>query len=405
MARVLLTDGEQRACLAATRSLGRAGHEVLVASSDQRSLAAASRFCRLARRTPSLASDADSFRAAVERIIDEDGVDAVIPVTDAATEALLAIRETRPSVRLLAAPTEAYSIASDKARLMEIARDLGVPVPRQVRIESPPAVSAQDVDQVVAWAADVGFPVIVKPHRSVVLHDGSIQKFSVRTAQDSNELVELLAGLPSRAYPVLVQERIQGQGIGAFLLTDEGSTLASFGHRRLREKPPSGGVSVYRESVELRPDVLASSERLLRHLRWTGVAMVEFREESRSGVPYLMEINGRLWGSLQLAIDAGVDFPRLLLDVASRRPVSPVEDYRIGVRSRWLWGDVDHLLMMMRDSHRYRREDPLLPGRFRTLANFLVPWRPGDRLEVLRIADMGPFLRESTKWLAAVLRG
>ena len=49
-------------------------------------------------------------------------------------------------------------------------------------------------------------------------------------------------------------------------------------------------------------------QELLDELNWHGVAMVEFKV-TEDGTPYLMEINTRFWGSLQLAIDAGVDFP------------------------------------------------------------------------------------------------
>jgi predicted ATP-grasp superfamily ATP-dependent carboligase len=82
---------------------------------------------------------------------------------------------------------------------------------------------------------------------------------------------------------------------------------------------------------------------LLDDLHWHGVAMVEFKQDAADGLPKLMEINGRFWGSLQLAIDAGVDFPALLVS-AIASPPRPQEPYRVGVRSRWFWGDVDSLL-------------------------------------------------------------
>ncbi len=51
--------------------------------------------------------------------------------------------------------------------------------------------------------------------------------------------------------------------------------------------------------------------------------MVEFKADARTGTPYLMEINGRFWGSLQLAIDAGVDFPAILVAAALGAPIPP----------------------------------------------------------------------------------
>ncbi|MDH5761188.1 MAG: ATP-dependent carboxylate-amine ligase, partial [Gemmatimonadota bacterium] len=121
-----------------------------------------------------------------------------------------------------------------------------------------------------------------------------------------------------------------------------------------------------------------------------------------TGTPYLMEVNGRFWGSLQLAVDAGVDFPELLVRVAEGKDVPPIPGYRIGVRSRWLWGDVDHLLSVLRGPKGLRETHPELPTALGAVARFLVPWRPGDRFEVLRPDDPRPFLRESAEWFRAL---
>jgi hypothetical protein len=111
-----------------------------------------------------------------------------------------------------------------------------------------------------------------------------------------------------------------------------------------------------------------------------------------------MEINGRYWGSLQLAIDAGVDFPRLHLDVAEGHgPASPPE-YRAGIRSRWELGDLDHLLTRLIRRDRDLFLPPGSPGRLRTLWDVLRP-RGGDRREVLRLDDPRPFARELLGWL------
>jgi hypothetical protein len=90
-------------------------------------------------------------------------------------------------------------------------------------------------------------------------------------------------------------------------------------------------------------------------------------------------VNGRLWGSLQLAIDAGVDFPRLLLAAARGEHPTPVTSYRIGVRSRWWWA-------------------PDARSRPEAIRDFLRLWRPGDRNEILRLNDPGPFVRETLDW-------
>jgi predicted ATP-grasp superfamily ATP-dependent carboligase len=244
------------------------------------------------------------------------------------------------------------------------------------------------------------YPLVLKPARSVGEGAAGRVKVGVVHARDAAELRARLATLPDGAYPLLLQQRIVGPGIGIFLLRWEGETLATFAHRRIREKPPSGGVSVYRESVVADPALERASTRLLDRFGWSGVAMVEYKVDAASGIPYLMEVNGRFWGSLQLALDAGVDFPSLLVDATLGEPTAAAPSYRPGVRSRWWWGDVDQLLTRLRRSNAALALPPDAPARWRAILDFLMLWRPGDRNEIFRWSDPAPFLRESVDWFA-----
>jgi predicted ATP-grasp superfamily ATP-dependent carboligase len=171
-----------------------------------------------------------------------------------------------------------------------------------------------------------------------------------------------------------------------------GRVVAAFAHRRLREKPPEGGVSVYRESIALDPDLVAAGRRMLEALNWQGVAMIECKREQATGRHVFMEVNGRLWGSLQLAIDAGVDFPRLLVGCALGRHVPAVTHYRVGVRSRWFWGDVDHLYLQLRNGG-----GP--SGKLAAVRDFLRAGLHRTREEIWRWRDPAPFLLESLRRL------
>jgi len=82
-------------------------------------------------------------------------------------------------------------------------------------------------------------------------------------------------------------------------------------------------------------------------MEWHGPAMVEFRDEGNGGAPWLMEVNGRFWGSLQLSIAAGRDFPRIWTEILTGRTPDPPGSYREGVILRWLWGDVKRLLYII----------------------------------------------------------
>ena len=68
--------------------------------------------------------------------------------------------------------------------------------------------------------------------------------------------------------------------------------------------------------------------------------MVEFIVAD-DGTPFLVEVNTRFWGSLQLSIDAGVDFPYLLYQIFTSDRADSIHHYREGLRLRWLLGDLD----------------------------------------------------------------
>lgn len=109
-----------------------------------------------------------------------------------------------------------------------------------------------------------------------------------------------------------------------------------------------------------------------------------------------------------MAVDAGVDFPALLVAAALGEGPEPIHSYNTGVRSRWWWGDVDQLLSRWRRTSEELALPPNASSRWRALRDFLHLWRPGDRSEVLRLSDPRPFLRESADWLrraARTLRG
>lgn len=395
-ATVLVTDGDERAALAITRSLGRAGHAVLVASARGRSLAGASRFCRAEVALPPGRDSPAAYVEAVRETCAARGVELLIPVTDRANLLLLPVGTGLAPTRVLGPAMPVFQRISDKGDVAREACRAGLRVPAQRALSR--AEAAEDPDALTSSLP--GFPIIVKPSRSVTVGAPGV-KHRVVEAVDAPALRAVLGRLPDTAFPVLLQEKVRGSGMGVFLLRWEGRTVARFAHRRLREKPPAGGVSVYRESVVLAPALAERCERLLEAYEWNGVAMVELKLDRESGEPYLMEVNGRFWGSLQLAIDAGVDFPRLLVEAALDRPAGRPPEYRVGVRTRWWWGDVDHYLARARGSGLDSEDERISWAR---ALRELLAFHRGDRFEVLRPADPRPFVRESVDWLRALAR-
>jgi predicted ATP-grasp superfamily ATP-dependent carboligase len=328
----------------------------------------------------------------VERLATRWSVQVLLPMTDASLTALL------PAVRRfegIAIPFPDITVVrrvNNKALVLETASGLGIPVPAQRLVMHAGEQLRRD------GPAPLSFPLVVKPTVSVVGSGAARVKLGVSYARDADELAATLQRLPAEAYPVLLQRRIVGPGLGIFLLRWDGQIRAVFAHRRIREKPPSGGVSVYSESIPADPTLVEQAVALLEQLTWQGVAMVEYKQDQTTGVDYLMEVNGRFWGSLQLAVDAGVDFPALLV-AAALGQASPVSvPYRTGIRTRWEWGDVDHLWTLLRRPNGVASPSSA-SSRWHAVREFLTFWRAGDRNEVLRLNDPLPFVRETMDWV------
>jgi predicted ATP-grasp superfamily ATP-dependent carboligase len=391
--KILITDGTERAALAAARALVAAGYEVHVAATRNWSLAGVSRGVRRCLLTTDPFADPSGYAAELGQVITDRGIRVLLPMTDVSIEAALEHRHLLPPEVVLPLPDlHTYRRASDKLQVLELARAAGFDVPETMVLDC--------ADQGDSWPVEL-FPAVIKPHRSVVTVDGKRRSLGVTFVRDSAECRRALALLPPAAFPVLLQRRVAGVGEGLFALRWEGRTVARFAHRRLREKPPAGGVSVYRESIAPDPRLVSAGERLLDALDWTGVAMIECKWDSATGRHVIMEINGRFWGSVQLAIDAGIDFPVLLVRCAlGDAPVESIETgYRIGVRSRWFWGDVDHLYLRLTRSLAQLHVPDNFGSRLDAVLRFLAVHPGRDRCEVWRWRDPAPFLLETSQRL------
>jgi len=397
MAVIFVTDGEQRAALAVVRSLGRAGRRVVVGSPVAHPLAGASRQCSAAVVLPKPIPSGVTYAKAVAEVLNDLRADVLLPITEPSLLALLPHRTLLGDVRLPFVSAAEFANVCDKRLVLQQAASVGVAVPRETAI-----CSAQDGELVLSsWTA---FPAVVKPSRSVISAGATgFMKVGVAYAADRATLGSVLHALPAQAYPVLLQERIIGPGLGMFVLMWDGELIAAFSHRRLLEKPPTGGVSVLCESMPLDEELLALSLALLERLGWRrGVAMVEFKEDCDTGARYLMEINGRFWGSLQLAIDAGVDFPAMLVSAAVGEVGKRMPNYAVGVRLRWTLGHLDHVLARLRGATTQLHGRSARIDGLRAVWDFVRYSAPPVRGEVMRWSDPAPGLRELVAWVRAL---
>lgn len=395
---VLITDADRGSALSAIRSLGRRGWKVIAAGEERRSIGFHSRFASERLVYPSPVRHPAAFVDFLLELVSSRPIDWILPVTDAAILPLFQERARFEGRTRLALPDdeEAFRAVMDKDRTLELAASLGVPAPRSVMVDSLKAAQAA--------SRDIGWPLVLKPRSSRTLQPGrGVESFEVRYAGDSSQLVRAMESYAGRC-GVLVQEYCPGAARGIGLLTHGGRPLAAFQHRRLHEVPITGGASSLRVSEPLDPVLYGHACRLMGALRWTGLALVEFKVGPAG--PKLMEVNGRVWGSLPLAVMSGVDFPALLADLVLRGPpaphIPPRVGYREGLRSRNLALDLTWILSALASRRRY----PFLPAPSRAdgWGGLLALADPTCRHDVQSLSDPLPGLAELPRIAARLWR-
>lgn len=388
MKRVLVLDANQRSALAVTRSLGKQAIEVFTAEETPTALASASRFSKQHFTYPSPGQDHMRFIETLSHLVKQQNIDILLPMTELTTMLLLMHRDLFPDTSIPFSDMNTVESLANKCLLMQTAESLNIPVPRTWYVDDP--------DKLPCMLEDLPYPIVLKPGKSWLFNAGQWSRAAVRFAANATDAKKILdSEWAFKAHPFMIQKCVDGHGAGVFAIYASGKSLALFAHRRLREKPPSGGVSVLSESTQVEPEPGAYARALLDNANWHGVAMVEFKIAS-DGTPYLMEINTRFWGSLQLAIDAGVDFPKMLYQLSCGEQPAPVTDYKTGIKLRWLLGDLDNLYLTLKDKQ----------ISFKTkaghIARFLTP-SLSNRHEVNRLGDMKPFWYELRQYLRALL--
>lgn len=329
--KVLITDCWTRKGLSAVRSLGSKGLEVHALSHTRLAPGLYSRYVSHYQIVPDPSKHPDQYAEKVMSLIRKEKFDCIIPLEESSTSIFLKNRtEIEKYSSLPLASEKSFHIANDKSAVLALAKQLNIPTPKTFCPHS-----EAELQQALA---ELDFPIIIKPTNS----SGSRGLHKIKNREEFDRIYPLVQkkyGNP------LIQECIDtsGQGVGVGILALNGKVLVDFSYKRLREFPVNGGPSTLRESTH-QENIKRWAAQLVQELQWTGVAMVEFKTDPKDGVPKLMEINPRFWGSMDLAEVSGVHFPYLLYEMAMGKNISqPV--YPSGIQCRWLFpGDIAHFI-------------------------------------------------------------
>lgn len=323
---LIVDDGEQKGTVSAVRALAEAGHHVGIAD-PLKGHGARSRYCRDWHRIP-LLGDA-SLIATISETVHSHGYEVIFTGTD---EHLLVLSNARDELGALFpyAPHDVVEAVKDKMALTSAATSAGL---------SAPLTGADPGD-----IPDTR--VIVKER----LHSG-LQKegsFKPEFVMDPPEARRLFAELGRVGHHPIWQEYVEGRLMAVVVLCDVGGeVLYSAQQVASHTYPPGLGGSCRAEIVRsdhTMEDALAS---FLKRIGWWGLAQIQF-VLTADGDAFLIDLNGRFYGSMNLVLRAGSNLPAAWLGVATGTPYPDLAPARIGARYQWLEGDLRRSLVERR---------------------------------------------------------
>ena len=335
--RVLVLGREIRAFLSVIRSLGRANLEVHVGMCADDDIALKSNYVSAFHAIPEHKPESTAWLDRISELIRTYEYALVVPTHDESAIPMQIHKDELAEIGCIYNLSEdAFDIAFDKIKSSELAASLGVKLPKQATIDIAELNDGPPVD--------FNFPIVIKPSSSYT-QDDLAQRREVTVVSSTPQLMDTVSK-NSGWGEVLIQEVFHGVGTGVEVLANNGEILAIFQHERVHE-PLGGGASSYRKSVSLNPELKLATEKLIAALKYTGVAMVEYKIDLDTGDWIFIEINGRFWGSLPLALASGVDFPFYLYDLlvnanTEQRPAGKENVFCRNLRRDVYW-NIDNL--------------------------------------------------------------
>ncbi|HEY8804695.1 MAG TPA: ATP-grasp domain-containing protein [Clostridium sp.] len=347
MKTVLLTNGQQRKTLAVVRSLGKRNIKVIVAEETRFNPSAFSKYCSKVLVCPSARKEPDKYYSWLCRVLSTYKCDVMFPMDDDVFEIVMKNSEELLKICSIVLPNmQSYLLSCDKSNATKLAEEVGVPCPQTLH--------PKNLYNLLSLIEPMKFPLVIKPRVS----SGSR---GIRIVNNKEEFIKVYEEIHQVYGFPIIQEYIGiGDRYDVCLLFDNANELkAQFVQKEIRHFPIDIGPSTMQESVEA-PEVLQYALSIMKKLPWKGVVELEFIVDTRDNKFKFMEINPRFWGSLQLAITAGVDFPWMLYKLSVERKVEETSKYKTGCMCSWLLpGDILHFIG---NKDRKKMKPPFLAG-------------------------------------------
>lgn len=337
---VLVIGSNEGSCWIVARALFRLNYVINVISWED-NLIGKSRFINQTFHIP---SPYKSFVNALESLtvhLEKNNYYFILPINDPSIEIVKRLPKSvldKNEIPGWNTPSS-FEFAHNKYKLLEAFKKFGLPVPETKIINS-----LDDLNDF-----HFGYPVIVKPFSSCVLVRGKLIQFVVKRIKSKEDLIDYAREIIGSS-SFMIQKIVNGYGVGFNILSHNGNIINYYSHRRIIEgyDAPSTfrGTAISEKYFDI-----SLLRKVVEYIGWNGVAMLEFKVQD--GVPYIMEINGRFWGSLEVGIKSGFNFPELLIDLHFNNISKQNPPYR-DIQVRNLLADTSLHLFELLNSRRFK---------------------------------------------------
>jgi predicted ATP-grasp superfamily ATP-dependent carboligase len=365
--RAILTFARGWNALAAARSLGRRGIEVIAGDEYSFSPTSFSKYTIASFLYPNPDRDPAGFLDKLEEVIrqySQPGQDYVLMPFHKETY-LIARNRSRfePLIKMALPSIEQILQVDDKGTLARLCQERALPIPQTLVVHS--------ADEFRGGAKDFPYPAFVKVRRSAAA-------VGVKQVHSEAEAIAAAAEfaarfhLDEREYPLL-QAAVPGDDYCTTFLFDHGRRRATMTYHNLRTYPVKSGTGVLRETVSA-PAMERTGESLLGSLGWHGVAEVDFRWDGTAAEPQLIEVNPRFWGGLPQSVASGWDYPYLLYRLAVDGTVAAVDPHDPGVKTE------TPVMALLATLEEIVADNKKMDALQRAYRDFRSQYLPGERL-------------------------
>lgn len=368
--RALVAGAENGISLFVIRSLGRMGVEVTAASHEPHAFGFSSKYASKSVTHPSPRGDETGFIDALEKELDGGGYDAVFAGSPETVLPLSKHRDRLNRHSVVPMPSHEVMLAAlSKTGLAREAEAAGVPHPK----------TFFDLESV----SDISYPVVVKP---AVSYSG----IGLIHVESESGLAKAYDSVKSSYGEAVIQELIYGKRYAFGGLFNKGGVPRRLClHHRLRWHPIDRGPTVA-GVTERNEDAITNCLKLLKHMKYYGVANIELIIDERDGLAKPVDLNPRFYGGLMFAIASGIDIPYLFYRMIVDGDIEEDLMFREGLRARdLLIGDAKFLISVLAG----KTNPDYKHGKLATLRSYL-DFSSYDADYTLARDDMGPVYAE-----------